>query len=93
MLLMCLLSDGPSEPPKVLGAGLALAEDAEHFGDYQIGATIQNARSFKAVMGMRVSEWAQQKQLCPQLVYSIVAGQRKCLRGLSLQIARELGMK
>lgn len=55
--------------------------------------TIQNARSFKQVMGMRVSEWARQKQLCPALVYSVVSGQRKCLRGVSLQIARELGIK
>lgn len=55
--------------------------------------TIQNARSFKQVMGMRVSEWARQKQLCPALVYSVVSGQRKCLRGVSLQIAQELGMK
>lgn len=54
---------------------------------------IQNARSFKQVMGMRVSEWARQKQLCPALVYSVVSGQRKCLRGVSLQIAQELGMK
>lgn len=55
--------------------------------------TIKNARSFKAVMGIRVSEWARKKQLCPALVYSVVSGQRKCLRGASLQIAQELGMK
>lgn len=54
---------------------------------------IQNARTFKQVMGVGVSEWARNKHLCPALVYSIVSGQRKCLRGASLQIAQELGMK
>ncbi|MBW8469732.1 MAG: hypothetical protein K0M67_15820 [Thiobacillus sp.] len=44
-------------------------------------------------MGMRVSDWARKKQFCPALVYSVVSGQRKCLRGVSLQIAQELGMK
>lgn len=56
-------------------------------------ASIQNARSFRQVMGMRVSEWAREKKLCPALVYSVVSGQRKCLRGMSLKIAEELGMK
>lgn len=62
-------------------------------GQVRVVDTIQNARSFKQVMGMRVSEWARQKKLCPALVYSVVSGQRKCLRGVSLQIAQELGMK
>jgi gp16 family phage-associated protein len=47
----------------------------------------------KKVIGIRVNEWAREKEFCPALVYSVVAGERKCLRGMSLKIAKELGMK
>ena len=57
------------------------------------GDRIQNASTFKQIMGVRVSEWAREKEFCPALVYSVVSGQRKCLRGMSFQIAKELGMK
>lgn len=74
----------PAHPP---------LEHAALSSNGQNGGAIKNAQSFKLVMGMRVSDWARKKQLCPTLVYSVVSGQRKCLRGASLQIAQELGMK
>lgn len=70
-----------------------IEETAARPASFQRTGSIENARSFKAVMGMRVSDWARKKQFCPALVYSVVSGQRKCLRGVSLQIAQELGMK
>src|SRR6185369_7841127 len=43
--------------------------------------------------GTCVAEWARQKGFNPRLVYQVLAGKRKCLRGQSFQIARALGMK
>ena len=45
------------------------------------------------VRGESVKAWAQFHNFHPQLVYSVLKGDRKCLRGQSLKIARELGMK
>lgn len=44
-------------------------------------------------MGISVTAWAQERGYSPHLVYSILSGARKCLRGQSHAIARELGMK
>lgn len=83
-------SSSPEEtPPPAHSSGDIVAWTKQA----QPAREIRNARTFKLVMGIRVSEWARNKQLCPALVYSVVSGQRKCLRGVSLQIAQELGMK
>lgn len=43
--------------------------------------------------GISVASWAKEHGYSPWLVYSILGGQRKCLRGKSAQIAKELGLK
>lgn len=43
--------------------------------------------------GISVASWARERGYSPWLVYSILGGQRKCLRGKSAQIAKELGLK
>lgn len=44
-------------------------------------------------LGISVTQWARERGYSPHLVYSVLSGTRKCLRGQSHQIARELGMK
>lgn len=43
--------------------------------------------------GVAVAEWARSRGYNPSLVYRILAGQQKCMRGQSHQIAVELGIK
>lgn len=43
--------------------------------------------------GITVSEWAKERGFNKDLVYAILRGKRKCLRGASYEIARELGLK
>lgn len=43
--------------------------------------------------GITVATWAKERGFNPRLVYSILRGDRKCTRGQSHQIAKELGMK
>ena len=42
---------------------------------------------------LSVNAWARAHGYSTQLVHVIINDQRKCLRGQSLQIAKELGMK
>jgi len=42
---------------------------------------------------MSVAEWARAHGFPVQLVYSVLRGDRKCFRGQSYKIAKELGMK
>lgn len=50
-------------------------------------------RTFKSTFGLSVNEWAKERAYEPKLVYAVMAGKRKCLRGDSLKIAMELGLK
>lgn len=43
--------------------------------------------------GESIGEWARQRRFNPDLVYSILRGERKCLRGQSHLIAKALGLK
>lgn len=43
--------------------------------------------------GESITNWARNKGFSVRLVYSILRGERKCLRGQSYRIAQELGMK
>lgn len=44
-------------------------------------------------VGVSIVDWAREREFNIRLVYSILRGQRKCLRGESHRIAKELGMK
>jgi gp16 family phage-associated protein len=43
--------------------------------------------------GISITEWANQNNFPVALVYQIIRGERKCLRGMSHQIAIKLGIK
>jgi gp16 family phage-associated protein len=43
--------------------------------------------------GTTAKAWADERGFSLQLVYKVLRGERKCLRGASHIIARELGMK
>ncbi len=43
--------------------------------------------------GISVVDWAIENRFSPALVYAVMNGKRKCLRGESHQIAVALGMK
>lgn len=43
--------------------------------------------------GISANEWAKQHGFEPTLVYSVLSGTRKCLRGKSHEIAKALGLK
>lgn len=43
--------------------------------------------------GVCIADWARERGFSPRLVYQVLAGTRKCLRGESYAIAKALGMK
>lgn len=43
--------------------------------------------------GISARDWALQNGFEPTLVYSVLSGKRKCLRGKSHQVAKALGVK
>lgn len=45
------------------------------------------------IHGISMKSWAEARGFNPTLVYQVLTGRRKCLRGKSHNIARELGMK
>jgi len=55
--------------------------------------THEEARAWLGYLGISVSQWARDNQMNQSLVYEILAGRKKCLRGMSHNIAVLLGMK
>jgi gp16 family phage-associated protein len=51
------------------------------------------ARALFAGAGISVAEWARVQGFSTGLVYQVLEGRRKCLRGQSHQIAVALGLK
>jgi gp16 family phage-associated protein len=43
--------------------------------------------------GVTLAAWARENNFSQFAVYQVLAGRRKCLRGVSYDIARRLGMK
>lgn len=43
--------------------------------------------------GLSIAQWARAMNFNVRLVYAVLRGERKCIRGQSHEIARELGMK
>lgn len=46
-----------------------------------------------AERGLSISEWARRHSFSPTLVYQVLDGERKCVRGQSHKIAVALGLK
>lgn len=53
----------------------------------------KRARKAFAVSGIPVAEWARNCGFSANLVYQVLDGKRKCLRGQSHRIAVALGLK
>jgi len=51
------------------------------------------ARAWFRDHGKSVTEWSMEKGFTPALVYSVLKGERKCLRGQSFKIAVALGIR
>lgn len=55
--------------------------------------THHQARAEFGRKGLSIAKWARDQQVSRSLVYEILAGRKKCLRGQSHKIAVLLGMK
>jgi gp16 family phage-associated protein len=55
--------------------------------------TEQDVRSEFRRLGLSISDWARSRDYSVQLVYQVLAGRKRCLRGQSHAIAVSLGLK
>lgn len=55
--------------------------------------TAAEARAWLDYQGITVSQWARENHVHHSLVREVLAGRKKCLRGMSHNIAVLLGMK
>ncbi len=55
--------------------------------------TCEEAQRWFRDRGMAVSDWALERRFNPSLVYAVLHGRRKALRGRSFEIAVALGLK
>lgn len=56
-------------------------------------ATSDQVQQWFRSNGLQINAWALEHGFTPALVYAVVQGKRKCLRGQSHQIAVALGIK
>lgn len=69
--------------------GLSRSHETRHFNE----KVLEKARAKFHRSGESVVSWAQQYGYTPALVYDILNGKRRCLRGQSHEIAVRLGIK
>jgi gp16 family phage-associated protein len=55
--------------------------------------TAADARSEFHQQGLTIAQWAKQHGFSAGIVYSVLSGRRKCLRGVSHNVAVALGLK
>lgn len=55
--------------------------------------TADQAQQWFRSNGLQINTWALEKGFTPALVYAVLQGKRKCLRGQSYLIAVALGLK
>ena len=53
----------------------------------------QSAKNYFRIAGVTVADWAVENGFSPALVYAVLSGRRKCLRGKSYEIAMVLRAK
>lgn len=58
----------------------------------QVSQEINTLAEFRA-NGVAIVDWARTHGFSAPLVYAVLRGERKCLRGQSFEIAKALGMK
>lgn len=75
---------------------VALAPAPEHLSDVaardSVSSPTDPLRRFRAE-GVTIAHWSAQRGFNASLVYSVIKGRRKCLRGQSHRIAVALGLK
>lgn len=54
---------------------------------------LRTIRNEFALRGVSIAEWSRQRGYSSALVYQVLRGEKKCLRGQSHQIAMALGLK
>lgn len=62
-------------------------------GSYAQLKTVAEAWALLREQGISARGWAVENGFEPTLVYSILSGTRKCLRGKSHEVAKALGIK
>ncbi len=55
--------------------------------------TAAEARAELQAKGISITQWAIANQYSPNLVFEVLGGRKKCLRGQAHEIAIKLGMK
>lgn len=56
-------------------------------------SAVKEVRATFAENGISIAEWAREEGFSTALVYQVIEGKRRCLRGQSHQIAVALGLK
>ncbi len=59
----------------------------------EVRMTTREVQQWFRSSGITIRQWAERNGFNPALVYTVVQGKRKCLRGQSHQIAVALGIK
>ena len=54
--------------------------------------TAAEARAELAALGISITQWAIANKFSPNLVFEVLGGRKKCLRGQSRSIAIKLGL-
>lgn len=61
--------------------------------DEDLRKRAEKAKQALAEQGVSVAKWAAENNFCTALVWQVLSGQRKCVRGQSHDIAVRLGIK
>lgn len=70
-----------------MGAGMTMAPLRDD--SPELPKTVEQFRA----NGQSIAQWAREMNFSVRLVYAVLRGERKCLRGQSYEIAKELGMR
>ena len=60
---------------------------------YPSKQALESARAKLKQLGLSTKDWALQNEFSPTLIYAVLNGQKKCLRGKSHRAAVLLGIK
>lgn len=55
--------------------------------------TAAEARAELQAVGVSITQWALANRFSPNLVFEVLAGRKKCVRGQAREIAIKLGLK
>lgn len=73
--------------------GFAMGTPQPEHAETAAARTPEEARAWLDYQGITVAQWARENGVHDSLVREVLAGRKKCLRGMSHNIAVLLGMK